>query len=196
MEDSDIKIKNLIDEKEEQRTDYKNEIEELEKIHTKNLLNCYKRNDELKESLDDLRTSNQEDYEMISDEYSKTLKDVEEEYQNKYEHLFERFSSALSNMKLDQRKFQETLLQSEEEFEQLLQETKQELLKDLEEEIKISEDCRAMNSKLQKENEKFKDRQIFLETMIKDTEDQIAQMKSEMERFQEKYNDMVVREFF
>lgn len=191
MESADRMHKTLLDQIESQRKEFAAAKIKEEENNSKQLLECYHRNDILLETISEMKNRFSNEQSNHSIEYNRTLNEVESEYQQKYQDLYNKFTGALGNMKTDQKKFDEVFIQSEEEFERFLEVTKKELQDQLTEEESKSENHRSEISKVEKENEKLGERLLQLETLIKDTKAQINHLEEQKLNFTEKIKTML-----
>jgi chromosome segregation ATPase len=192
MEEADKMHRKLVNEIEEQRKKHAELKETLENENSERLLECYQIQKELQTKIEELKAKFETEKETVRTEYGDILKRVEGEYQTKYQELYERFSQAVNNMKMDQNRFTEVMKQSEDEYDQFLEKTKENLNKTLETETNQINKLRQDNSKLQKDNDRYKDRINHLETMIADTLAQIKHMEDEERNFSDKNTMMKV----
>lgn len=183
MEDCDVTYRNLQRQIEKMRKKHVETIEQLEELNSKNLLQCYQQNDSLKEELNATKEQAQRDYEQSKFDLQENIHTNEGIYQEKFEEIYEKYINCEKNRKEDQKKFNMAIVQNEQEQEMLINKTKDELDNELKLQIKLSEELRTNISKKQKECEKFNHRRLELESLIKETRNQIEHLQLERESF-------------
>lgn len=131
-----------------------------------------------------------EDTESIQKDSESVLQEITVEYQRKYEELYDKYKVAVFNLKIDQKKFEEALMQTEAEYDIDLKNTKDKYEKELQQHKQFAEKTRTQNGKLKKENEKHKERDQNLNNLIAETRNQNEQLSLEIRAHNEKMKEM------
>lgn len=191
MEDQTNQLSQLEKDHHQLIANHKQQVENMDDQTSNNLLKLYEESDRLKNHLKSTEDKQVKELDAIRVQYRKVLEDVEADFNNKYKELYDRFMKAQNNMKLDEKKFKEVFAQSEKEFEILLNQTKKQLEEERDIQIKKSEELRSSNTKYGKECERFTQRKLELDSLIKETQTQIDHLESERKNFEGKNQEMI-----
>lgn len=127
---------------------------------------------------------------QVNEEFKVVMEEIQDDYQKKYNDIHQKYKMAIFNLKIDQKKFQEALLQTEREYLIDLNKTKEKLENEFKSERNTLDELRSLNSKLDKENNKNEQRDLNLESLIKETTGQNNQLADEIKLFNEKILQM------
>ncbi|KAL4489496.1 hypothetical protein ABPG72_002792 [Tetrahymena utriculariae] len=186
MEDCDLKYKDLITQIELLRSRYREQVSTMEEKNMASLLTQYQKSDDLKFQLENIKQFSEKELLDFTLKYKQIIKDTEIDFSKKYQELFERFSTSQDKLNEDQTKFKEVFRQQTDEHEEYLIKTKKQLQNEKEEEIKRSEEFRTSNSKKQKEIERFNQRKLELDSILKEATSQIEHLEEERKNFSDK----------
>ena len=148
------------------------------------LLKCYRRNDQLKAQKQALTEEYERELGNEENKCGATIQKVQEDYDQNYNKKYNKFNQALYEMQDDRKAFKEVMIQSDHENDLFLDQINRQLIQELEEEQTRSENLRKQNSKLDKGVKNFHARKVELKNVIKDTRDQIKQMKDIQKKFE------------
>ena len=190
MEEADSNQKKIAISNDEQREMTNATTDNLENEHRERLLKLYDENDMLQHEIKNYILKMEQKVGEINDEFQEVMQHIQQDYQKKYNDIHQKYKMAIFNLKIDQKKFQEALLQTEKEYQIDLTETKDKQTNDLKKEKKNAEDLRSLNSKLTKENLKNDQRDVNLENLIKETTNQNNQLQEEIKLFNAKIIEM------
>lgn len=155
MEESDLNYKNLESSLDQMRDSHKVLLDQMDTQTNTSLLKLYQKSDNLREHKGKSSHKMHDDLEQVKVDYVAVLLEIETDFNSKYGELFDRYQMSQENMKLDEKKFKEVFIQSEREFEILLNSTKKQLIEELDKSQHRSEDLRSSNTKFTKECERF-----------------------------------------
>lgn len=190
MEEADSNQKKIAIDIDDQKQKLNQMIDTLENEHREQLLILYDDNDNLNDQIGKFGNEMEERVEDVNGEFERVMSNIQTDYQKKYNDIHQKYKMAIFNLKIDQKKFQEALIQTEKEYYEDLTETKKNLTEQLEREKKTAEELRSLNSKLSKENEKNKERDLNLDNLIHETKSQNEQLSQEIRLFKEKCSQM------
>lgn len=190
MEEADSNQKKIAISNDEQKEMTNATVDNLENEHRERLLKLYDENDMLQSEIKNYIFKMEQKLNEINDEFQEVMQHIQQDYQKKYNDIHQKYKMAIFNLKIDQKKFQEALLQTEKEYLIDLTGTKEKQTANLKKEKKNAEDLRSLNSKLTKENLKNDQRDVNLENLIKETTNQNNQQQDEIKLFNEKILQM------
>lgn len=181
-----LQHKELDREEEQLKLEFKQKIAYLEQFKEQTLLELYRENDDINKQFVDRCDQTDEESMQLVELYSKKFADSETEYSERIQKIRSNYRIALDNLKIDQMKFTETLSQMEEEYRKELMSKQQMLQGKVIDEKKKAEDLKSMNLKLIKEAHKNREKNLYLENIIQEAQNQNKQLLDEIRSLKER----------
>ena len=185
IEAEEKKHHNLLEQKKIEIATFEARQEDMQEFHETELLKVYQEHD----SLNSEYTQLIETLHVRSMELNKTheeeLGGVARDSNIRTNNLKSKYNKTFENLQLNEEKFAEVLSQMEDEFRLSFLLNKKKLEVALMAEKKKIEELKMMNGKFQKENVKYKDRKIQLDSLIQDSKMQNNQLLDEIKQLAE-----------
>lgn len=190
MDDEGTKQKSLEMECKEAKKTLKDKIREKEVMHRKLLMELYADRDKIEQQMAEFEENNEKEIIDSKVRFEAVVSRLKEEYSRNKQQINTQYGQAIFYLKEDQKKFQEALRQTEDEYNSLLEETSTKLQDTLGTKKKATEEARTMHTKLIKDSLKYQERIDNLDKLISETRAQNEQLRQDIRSFQDKYDEM------
>ena len=193
MDEEGAKQKSLELECKEVKNRLREVIAEKEEAHRNKLLALYREKEEIEKDVQNYRDQKDGDIMQSNHRFNNILETLRSEFDKNKGVVNSQYKQAILYLKEDQKKFQEALRQTEDEYNQLIENTEKELSDKLRDRKKTTEQIRSNYFKLVKTNQKNKERADNLDKLIEETKTQNNQLQTDIDSFKDKYREMESR---
>ena len=193
MDEEGAKQKSLELECKEVKNRLREVIAEKEEAHRNKLLALYREREEIEKDVQIYRDQKDGDIMQSNHRFNNILETLRSEFDKNKGVVNSQYKQAILYLKEDQKKFQEALRQTEDEYNQLIENTEKELSDKLRDRKKTTEQIRSNYFKLVKTNQKNKERADNLDKLIEETKTQNNQLQTDIDSFKDKYREMESR---
>ena len=190
MDEEGSKQKKLELECKELEKRLKERIKEKEESHRSQLLALYEERDRIEKEMEEFRRAKDKDLNEATKKFSNIQEQLQVGFEKNKQSINKKYAQAIFYLKEDQKKFQEALKQTEDEYKTLIETKEQSLQTELKAKKKLTEQIRSKYSKLLKDNQKNKERLENLDKLITETKTQNSQLTADIDSFKEKYREM------